>query len=205
MDQLSTNHRYQSSCSTIVIFLYAGTLDVSEFPTNVTTDCLVIVSRSVGFHQTLKLHLSTTSTCFIRKVALQGFTWRDKHTPDYSMSCWWLKPFKIIQVLYQFISIYHLSPVYCLSPFYHRKEPATHMTQPWRYRMFLDTTDPPFGRKDSSRWCWRVDDPEYHTWEFWGKIRNWRLFGEARKILRAWVTWEHCGEKPKNYHPSSVI
>ena len=32
MDQLSTNHRYQSSCSTIVIFLYAGTLDVSEFP-----------------------------------------------------------------------------------------------------------------------------------------------------------------------------
>lgn len=51
------------------------------------------------------------STCFIQKVALQCFTWRDKHTPDYSMSCWWLKPFKCYINLIQFIT-YHWFIVY---------------------------------------------------------------------------------------------
>ena len=98
--------------STIVIYNPRRNLGCEWVPNQCSyIYCLVIASRSVGFHQTLKLHLSTMSTCFIRKVALQGFTWRDKHTPDYSMSCWSLKPFKCYINLIQFIT-YHWFIVY---------------------------------------------------------------------------------------------
>ena len=118
------------------------------------------------------------------------FTWQT----HLIVSCCWLKPFNWFN---------NLSLITCFLPITQKHPKHTWLSRNVAACSWIPQTK--FGRKDPSGWCWHVDDPEYHTWEFWGKIWNWRLSSEARKISKAWVTWEHYRRKPKHNHPSSVL